>query len=116
MEHRADGAARPGSLSDYVRFCIGRGSLRYPLLRFVSRMTIHCSDRSRQRVLSEQGGLLLRSETIWAHAPVFELAAHLVNKLRKTWMVRHVCGILDKSSFQAHSEPVCPVVYSIAQA
>ena len=35
-------------------------------------------------------------------APVSELAAHLVNKLRKTGRVHHVCGIFDKSSFQAH--------------
>ena len=39
-------------------------------------------------------------------APVVELAAHLVNKHRKTCMVRHVCGIPSKSSFQAHFGPV----------
>jgi hypothetical protein len=39
-------------------------------------------------------------------APVFELAAHLVNKPSKTCMVRHVFGIYGKSSFQAHFGPV----------
>jgi hypothetical protein len=39
-------------------------------------------------------------------ASVFELADHLVNKPCKTCMVRHVCGIFGKSSFQAHFGPV----------
>jgi len=45
--------------------------LRYPFLRFVSRMTIHCSDRSPKQVLSAQGSLLFNSADIWAHGTGF---------------------------------------------